>query len=327
MAGRNGAPMSRYARQMILPEVGADGQARLTQAHVLVVGCGGLGSAVIPALAGAGVGRLTLMDHDLIDLSNLHRQTIYRTQDVGLPKVDCAARYARALNPDVQVDAVRLRLDARTAPAAVQGIDLVIDAADSFAVSYILSDLCLEMGLPLISASVLGWGGYVGGFCGGAPSLRAVFPDLPDNGATCATAGVMGPVVGMIGAMQAQMALAVLLGHRPSPLGQMMQVDMASYRVSTFGFDTAPEPEDALLFIHPDQLSAEDRVLDLRSETEAPAMPCDWAQRIAPEGLSAVNINGQRIVLTCRSGLRAWQAARVLRERGAHSLAILAMGD
>ncbi|NVO28207.1 HesA/MoeB/ThiF family protein [Donghicola sp. C2-DW-16] len=319
--------MSRYARQMILPEVGADGQTRLAQAHLLVVGCGGLGSGVIPALTGAGVGRLTLMDHDQIDLSNLHRQTIYRTEDVGLPKVDCAARYVRALNPDVQVDAVRLRLDARTALAAVQGVDLVIDAADSFAVSYILSDLCLEAGLPLISASVLGRGGYVGGFCGGAPSLRAVFPDLPDNGPTCATAGVMGPVVGMIGAMQAQMALAVLLGHRPSPLGQMMQVDMASYRVSTFRFDTAPEPEDALPFIHSDQLSPEDRVLDLRPETEAPAMPCAWAERIAPEGLRAVNINGQRIVLTCRSGLRAWRAARVLRERGAHSLAILAMGD
>lgn len=319
--------MSRYARQMILPEVGADGQARLAQAHVLVVGCGGLGSAVIPALAGAGVGRLTLMDYDLIDLSNLHRQTIYRTQDVGLPKVDCAARYARALNPDVQVDAVRLRLDARTASAAIQGVDLVIDAADSFAVSYILSDLCLAAGLPVISASVLGRGGYVGGFCGGAPSLRAVFPDLPESGATCATAGVMGPVVAMIGAMQAQMALSVLLGHRPSPLGQMMQVDMASYRVSTFRFDTAPEPEFALPFVHRDHLRPEDRVIELRTEAEAPALPCAWAKRIGADAIADLPPNGQRTVLVCRSGLRAWRAALILRAKGVEDLAILAAGD
>ena len=204
--------MSRYVRQMQVPGIGAVGQARLTASHVLVVGAGGLGCTVIPALAAAGVGRLTVVDPDVIELTNLHRQTLYTAADLGQPKAVAAAARARALNPECQAMALRVRLDPANTPALIDGADLVVDAADSFAVTYTLSDLCLATGKPLISASVIGRAGYAGGFCGAAPSYRAVFPDLPAQAASCASAGVLGPAVAALGAVQAQMALSVLIG-------------------------------------------------------------------------------------------------------------------
>ena len=200
--------------------------------------------------------------------------------------------------------------------------DLVLDCADSFAASYTLSDTCLDTGVPLISASALGLEGYVGGFCGGAPSLRAVFPlvgqcrhfDLPHTLATCATAGVLGPVVGMIGAMQTQMALAHLLGLTPSPLGALTRVDARTLRTSTMWFAGAPEPEEAHRFISPAEVSEDDTVYDLRPEAEAPRPAHPAALRMLPDAFARhePRHDTTRVVLCCRSGLRAWTAARHL---------------
>lgn len=321
--------MSRYDRQMILPEVGAEGQVRLAAAHVLIVGAGGLGATVIPALAGAGVGRLRLMDGDRVSESNLHRQTIFRQADIGVAKVDCAARTVRELNPEVSVDAVHLWLEPQTVAAALEEVDLVIDAADSFAVSYILSDECARRGLPLIAASVLGRQGYVGGFCGDGPSLRALFPDLPESAQSCATAGVMGPVVAVLGALQAQMALSVLLGHAPSPIGQVLSVDLAHWRFGGFRFDGAQQRDGpALSFVSRADLRDADCVVDLRGEDEAPCAVTSAALRLRPDQLADwPPPAGRRVVLCCRSGLRAWQAARLLAGRGHRDLALLAAGD
>src|SRR5699024_9967116 len=128
------------------------------------------------------------------------------------------AREARRLNPEIEIQAIRGWLDPDTAGSLLENVDLVIDAADSFAVSYILSDECAARRLPLISGSVLGRQGYAGGFCGEGPSLRALFPELPRNAQSCATAGVMGPVVATVGSLQAQMAMSALLGLEPSPI-------------------------------------------------------------------------------------------------------------
>ena len=166
--------MSRYARQMQVPGVGADGQRSITAAHVLIVGAGGLGCTVIPALAAAGVGRLTIADPDRVELANLHRQTLYTEADIGEPKAAVAAARASALNPECDVGTIVARIDPANAPDLIAAADLVVDAADSFAVTYTLSDLCLAVGKPLISASVIGRAGYAGGFCGPAPSYRAV---------------------------------------------------------------------------------------------------------------------------------------------------------
>lgn len=318
--------MTRYDRQTILPEIGNTGQARLGKAHVLIVGAGGLGSGVIPALAGAGVGRLRLLDGDLVSESNLHRQTLFRMSDIGQPKADCAAREMRHLNPDIEIQSIRGWLDSDTVGSMLETVDLVVDAADSFAVSYILSDECARRGLPLISGSVLGRQGYAGGFCGDGPSLRAIFPDLPARAQNCATAGVMGPAVALLGALQAQMALSALLGLTPSPIGQMVTVDLATWRFSSFRFDDAPEPDGpALPFISRGGLRVSDCVIELRPESEAPSPVIPAALRITPDAMAEWQPPaGQRVVLCCRSGLRAWQAARKLAERGHSELALLA---
>ncbi|SIT11617.1 HesA/MoeB/ThiF family protein [Paracoccus saliphilus] len=320
--------MSRYDRQMILPEIGAEGQARLAAADVLIVGAGGLGATVIPALAGAGVGRLRIVDGDCVDESNLHRQTLFRNADIGKPKADCAAREAMALNPEIAIEAIHGWLDPVTVGAMLEGADLVIDAADSFAVSYILSDACMSRRLPLIAASVLGRQGYMGGFCGTGPSLRALFPDLPQRAQNCATAGVMGPAVAVMGALQAQMAMSVLLRMEPSPIGQAVTVDLAGWRFGGFRFDDAPEPDGpALPFISRSDLRDADCVVELRPESEAPRAVTTGALRLLPEAMSAWQPPaGRRVVLCCRSGMRAWGAATELAGRGHRDLALLAAG-
>ncbi|NOD48637.1 MULTISPECIES: HesA/MoeB/ThiF family protein [unclassified Ruegeria] len=302
--------MSRYTRQTLLPEVGAEGQGRLSSAHVLVVGAGGLAAPVLPLLAGAGVGRITIVDGDTVDLSNLHRQTLFAEADCGHPKAERAADRCRALNAEVEVVALNHALTSENAASLVAQADVVLDCADSYAASYILSDTCLAQGKPLISASVLGLSGYVGGFCGGAPSLRAVFPDAPDSGASCATAGVLGPVVGVIGAMQAQMALNLILGLEPSPLGQIVQYDAQTLRSTGFRFDDAPEPNTCFRFLSVNQLTDADQIVELRGIEEAPVPAHPDAIRISPENLQQIDPNkGKRLALCCATGLRSWRAA------------------
>lgn len=320
--------MSRYARQICLPEIGTAGQAKLAQASVLVVGAGGLGATVLPALAGAGCGSITIVDPDLVDETNLHRQTLFRMSDIGQPKAECAGQALLSLNPECRVHAMVTRLDPPLARELVPRADVVIDAADSFAVTYALSDICAAAGVPLISASVLGRSGYVGGFCATAPSYRAVFPDLPPSLQSCATAGVMGPVVAMLGAMQAQMALAVLLDHAPSPLGQVMRFDLAGWRASSFRFDGAAEPETASpAIVGLAEITAADLVVELRDEAEAPTLLVPGSRRLSPDLAGALDAaDAARVIFVCKTGLRAWRAARQLAERQTVPVAILAEG-
>jgi molybdopterin/thiamine biosynthesis adenylyltransferase len=321
----------RYARQMLLPQVGTQGQARLTQAHVLVVGAGGLGCAVLPYLAAAGVGRLSLLDPDRVDESNLHRQPLYRMSDLGALKVQAAAAALGALNPQVSVTALAERLTADNAPGLVSQADVILDAADSFAVTYVLSDTCQEAGKALVSASVLGLSGYVGAFCAGAPSYRAVFPELPRAAGSCAHSGVLGTAVGVMGTLQAHLTLALLLRLEPSPLGRLLSVDFNSLRVGGFSFIGAREPHGTpLRFIGPRQVAADDVVIDLRSVNEAaqPAFPgalrleLESLERAAPQVPAAA-----RVVLCCRSGVRAWRAARALQNQGHANVVLVALGE
>ncbi len=322
--------MSRYARQMILPEVGVNGQGKLSRAHALVIGAGGLGAPVLSYLAGAGVGRITIVDPDIVDVTNLHRQVIFAESQIAQAKADVAAAVVAGLNRDVTVVPVAAAFTPANAVDLIRGADIVLDCADSFAASYTASDTCLDLGTPLISASALGMAGYVGGFCAGAPSLRAVFPDLPDNTASCATAGVLGPVVGVVGAMQAQMALAVLLGLAPSPMGQLVRYDARTIRTSLFRFDAAPEPEFAFRFIAPSDIHSDDFVAELRPVAEAAVPAAPHAIRIdetafGPNGPEPAP--GQRAVMCCRSGLRSWRAANRLRTVWDGEIVLTAFGN
>ena len=316
--------MNRYARQMQVPDVGQAGQTKLAGAHVTVVGTGGLGCPVLQYLVGAGVGKISIFDPDVVEESNLHRQPLYGMPNIGRPKALAARDALRALNPQVDVWANVEALGPSKAPEIAAQSDLVIDAADSFAASYILSDACLAEGTPLVSASVLGQTGYVGGFCGGAPSLRAVFPELPATGATCATAGVLGPVVGVIGTLQAQIALKIILGAQPA-LGQMITADLSALRFGGFSFLGSPEPDNALPFIAQSMLHHSDLIVELRDQHEAPDKISPQAERLSEDELRVrVPVPGQRLVLCCQSGLRAWRAAKGVQAQDEANLALLA---
>jgi molybdopterin/thiamine biosynthesis adenylyltransferase/rhodanese-related sulfurtransferase len=316
----------RYARQVALPEIGAAGQARLAAAHVLVIGAGGLGCPVLQYLAGAGIGRITVIDHDRVEESNLHRQPLYAMGDVGSFKAQAARAAVLRLNPAIAVEALPQRLTPANAATLVVGADIVVDAADSLAVTYTVSDACLRHHTPLISASAVGLSGYVGGFCGGAPSYRAVFPDMPTRAASCSSAGVLGSVVGIIGSLQAQCVLQLLLGIAPSPLGRLLRFDAGRLAFGGFNFHGASEPNDALRFIDAGDVAPDDLVVDLRSLDEAPVSPLAAALRFTPEHIDAFidarPPTKRRVVLCCHSGVRAWRIGRQLQSRGYTNLAL-----
>lgn len=324
-----GHEMSRYARQIAVPEFGPEAQKRLAGASALIIGAGGLAAPVLQYLTGAGLGRIRLADPDRVERSNLHRQTIFREADEARPKAAAAAAHMAALNGDTEIEAHETALDPDNAAELLAGMDIAIDCADSFAASYILSDICFERGAPLISASAIGTSGYVAGFCGGAPSLRAVFPDLPARAGTCASEGVIGPLLAVIGGLQAQMALSLLAGLSPSPLGRMISYDALLLRFGGFDFGKAPEPDASPRFISPAAISDGDFVADLRGADEAPLIRAGAlrlkADEFGPGG--PVPASGQRAVLCCRSGIRAWTAANRLSSIWPGEIALIAAGD
>ncbi len=323
------ADVERYARQRVLDAVGDEGQRRLHAARVLVVGAGGLGCPVLQYLVGAGVGEITVVDPDTVSLSNLHRQVLYREHDIDEPKADIAARELKRLNSSVTVHPVVAALDPANAADWVAASDLVLDCADSMAVTYTLSDQCLAAGTPLVSASALALTGYVGGFCAGAPSVRAVFPNAPESLANCNEAGVLGPVVGVLGALQAQTALAVLLGDVDTAMGRLLRLDATTLRFSEMRFIGAPEPQAVHPFVSVTELIAADRVVELRDAVEAPLSVRADVERWSLDDIAQLTpaASGQRTVFCCHSGLRAWRAADRVASFYNGPLALLAAGS
>lgn len=223
--------LHRYARHIILPEVGGTGQAALLRARVLVVGAGGLGSPLLLYLAAAGVGTLGVVDDDAVDLSNLQRQVIHDTASVGRPKVESAAARLAAINPDVTVEAHRTRLTRDNALDLIGRYDLVADGSDNFATRYLLTDACFLARRPLVSAAMLRFDGQVSTFKPhmGAPHpcYRCVFRDPPPRGLvpSCSEGGVLGALAGLVGSLQATEVLKELLGIGESLSGSLLLID------------------------------------------------------------------------------------------------------
>ncbi|OZB89286.1 MAG: hypothetical protein B7X41_03595 [Microbacterium sp. 14-71-5] len=234
----DGTEAQRTARQTRLPELGELGQRRLAAARVLVIGAGGLGAPALLYLAAAGVGTIGIVDDDVVSLTDLHRQVIHGAA-VGEPKVDSAARRLAELAPDVVVETYRVRLDESNARDVLSGYHLVLDGTDTFATRYLISDTCAELGVPLVWASVLRFDAQVSVFwsrppAGVAPvTLRDLFPEPPAPGSvpSCAEAGVLGALCGMVGSMMATEALKLIIGAGQVLLGRVAVVDALGMRV------------------------------------------------------------------------------------------------
>ena len=223
--------IKRYARHILLKEVGGEGQARLLQSKVLVVGAGGLGSPVLPYLAAAGVGTIGVIDDDVVDLSNLQRQVIHGTGSIGRPKVESAGRTIAAINPEVRLIEHGERLGAANAAELISGYDLVADGSDNFATRFLVNDASYFAGKPLVSAAILRFDGQISTYKAyrdnPGPCYRCLFPQPPPAGLipTCAEAGVLGALCGMLGSMQAGEVLKELLGIGESLSGSLVIYD------------------------------------------------------------------------------------------------------
>lgn len=233
--------LDRYARHILLREIGGPGQKRLREASVLVVGAGGLGSPSLLYLAASGVGRLVVVDDDLVDVTNLQRQVIHTTDRIGMAKVESARQAIAALNPFVQVEPHRQRLTADNAEALIAGVDLVLDGSDNFDTRYGVNRVAARLGKPLIAAAITQWEGQISLYdpAHGAPCYECVFPDRPAPGMvpTCAEAGVAAPLPGILGAMMAMEAVKHLTGAGETLRGRLMVHDALYNETRVFGIE------------------------------------------------------------------------------------------
>jgi molybdopterin-synthase adenylyltransferase len=229
MHAMNDDQLLRYSRHILLDELGIEGQSRLLAAHVLVIGAGGLGSPALLYLATAGVGRITVVDDDEVDLTNLQRQIAHAVDRIGQPKVDSAARSIAALNPEVRVDAVRERAGAERLHELVAAADVVLDCSDNFVTRHAVNAACVAHGRPLVSGAAIGFDGQVAVFDSrlpDAPCYACLFPpEATVEETRCATMGVFAPLVGIIGTVQAAEALKLLAGIGRSLAGRLQMLD------------------------------------------------------------------------------------------------------
>lgn len=236
--------LERYARHIVLREIGGAGQARLKSAHVVVIGAGGIGSPALQYLAAAGIGQLTVIDDDKVDLSNLQRQTLFGDADIGAPKVDAAARALYRINPHVSVMPVETRIAAGNAAALLKNADVVLDGCDNFATRLAVADAALEQHVPLVSAAVGQFEGQIGVFRGweaDKPCYRCLVGHDPDRAeASCADTGVMGALTGMIGSLAALEVIRAIVPFGTDPAGKLLVADTLDWRFRTIALPKDP---------------------------------------------------------------------------------------
>jgi len=328
----------RYDRQIILPGFGRGGQQRLEGARVLVIGAGGLGSSVIPALAAAGIGQLTIVDDDRVETSNLHRQVVHGTDDIGKPKVASAAASIHALNPEVSVETVTERLTSANALELFARHDLVIDGSDNFPTRYLADDAAALCGIPLVWGAVSQYGGQVGvSWPESGPSYRDLFPVPPRPGAvlSCAEGGVFPTTVAVIGSLMATEALKVLTGVGSPLIGRVIIFDglTARFRELEYARDPHAEPITELIdydvfcgiipTVAPAELAgipmSEITLLDVREpwEADVASLPGSVLVPLATLDAAADNLDRSKpVVVYCHLGIRSQSACELLMAKG-----------
>jgi molybdopterin/thiamine biosynthesis adenylyltransferase/rhodanese-related sulfurtransferase len=352
--------MLRYGRHFQLPGIGTQGQARLKSARVLLIGVGGLGSPAALYLAAAGVGTLGVVDPDRVDLSNLQRQVLHGTPDVGRPKSESAEERIHNINPIVAVERFDVRLTSHNAHDVMESFDIVIDGSDNFPTRYLVNDAAVMLGLPDVYGSVHRFEGQVSVFyTRDGPCYRCLFRDPPPPGIVpdCSQAGVLGVLPGLIGTLQATEALKLLLGLGESLVGKLLMVDSLSMKFRTIAIQRDPNcptcginrtnmlidyeqlcassAPDQVMTVTPQELAARLAegesidLIDVREPYEWEADRIDGARLISlgdiPAAIGRVS-SDRPTVLYCRSGSRSLQAARHLASVGRTNVASLAGG-
>ncbi len=342
----------RYARHLMLPSIGDLGQRRLRAAKVAVVGAGGLGSPVLLYLAAAGIGEITIIDDDLVETSNLHRQVLHGTDDVGRPKVDSAAEAIAALDPDVAVRRCAVRLDAGNAVDLLRGHHVVVDGTDSFDTRYVVGDACEVLGIPEVWGAIYRFDGQVSVFWPGrGPVYRDLFPTPPPPGSvpSCAEGGVLGALCGVIGAAMVTEVVKLICGVGDPLVGRVLVHDAldATWRTVPVRPDPDRVPVTALSAdpreVTPAQLATwlDERargvravcLLDVREPHERAlaslpdAVPLPVGALLAdPDAAAAALPAGVTVVVYCASGVRSAQALAALRAAGRRDVSHLAGG-
>src|SRR5947209_130210 len=249
----------RYSRHLLLPEVGAEGQQKLLDAKVLLLGAGGLGSPAALYLAAAGIGTLGIVDNDEVDLSNLQRQVIHSSERIGVAKVDSAEQTITALNPDVKVNKYAVRLDASNIMDILPGYDIVVDGLDNFPTRYLLNDATVRLGIPVVSAAILGFEGQLSVFKPyDGPCYRCLFPVPPpaELAPSCGANGVLGVLPGTMGLLQATEVIKLILGEGEPLIGRLMMYDALAARVTEV--KVRRDPGCPICSRHPEQIADED---------------------------------------------------------------------
>ncbi|MBI5386227.1 MAG: molybdopterin-synthase adenylyltransferase MoeB [Verrucomicrobia bacterium] len=352
--------LRRYSRHLILPEVGLDGQKKISAARVLCIGAGGLGSPIALYLAAAGVGRLGIADFDAVEFTNLQRQVLHGTPDVGRPKTDSALDTLRRLNPNVEVVPHPVRVTSQNALDLIAGYDIVVDGTDNFPTRYLTNDACVLLKKPNVYGSIFRFEGQASVFAPhlGGPCYRCLFPEPPPPGEvpSCAEAGVLGVLPGIIGCIQATEILKLILGAGTPLLGRLLVFDALEMRFREVKLRRDPQcplcgekptltqlidyqqfcgmkPEPALP--NPDEVTVHDlkraldnpglgiRIIDVREPDEYQIARIDGAQLLPLSALAQRFREldaGQSYYLHCKGGVRSLKAVKFLREQGFKSV-------
>lgn len=337
--------LERYSRHLALPEFGVNEQLALKNAHLLMVGAGGLGAAALPYLAGAGIGKITICDDDVVSITNLHRQTIYKHCDNGESKAELAANYARALNPNIEVKVMNERF---TLPKD-DNFTVIFDGSDNFETKTLLNEFSIKREIPLISASVnqmRGQCGIFAGFASDMPCYHCLFPELPQNARNCNEAGVLGTAAGLTGMYQAHLTLMFLAGIAGTKPGTFLSFDFTAHRVQNLHvgknnecracnnngskwseYRTTKENKMAELISY-DELKTKDYVIvDVRTEGEIANDPI-------PEDVIHIEVSqipsrheelpkDKMLAFVCAGNVRSVQAAEYLSALGYDNVIVL----